>query len=326
MHILLTGGAGFIASHLAERLLRDRHALTIVDDFNDFYDPKLKRENIELLRRIGTFDLVEGDIRNSSFVDSLFVKSKFDQVVHLAARAGVRPSIQQPQLYVETNVTGTLNLLEGARRAKVPKFVFGSTSSVYGVNSKVPFSEDDAILHSISPYAATKLCAEQLCHNYHHLYGIEVVILRFFTVYGPRQRPEMAIHKFARSILKGEQIEMYGDGSTRRDYTYVADIADGVYAAMQRKLLYEIINLGDSNTVELKYLVALIEKAAGKKAKIKMIPEQPGDVPITFANIEKARRLLGYEPKVKIEEGIERFVQWYKQQKHEPRMNTDAHG
>jgi UDP-glucuronate 4-epimerase len=315
MHILLTGGAGFIASHLAERILRDGHALTIIDDFNDFYDPKLKRGNIEILGRIGKVDLIEGDIRDSLLVNSLFVNRKFDQVVHLAARAGVRPSIKDPQLYVDTNVTGTLNLLSSAQKAKVPKFVLGSTSSVYGVNSKVPFSETDAILHSISPYAATKLCAEQLCHNYHHLYGMEVVIPRFFTVYGPRQRPEMAIYKFTQAILRGEPIEMYGDGSMRRDFTYVTDIADGVYAAMQRKLGYEIINLGDSNTVELKYLISLIEKAAGKKAKIKQLPEQPGDVPVTFANIEKARRLLGYEPKVKIEKGIEQFVAWYKGQK-----------
>jgi UDP-glucuronate 4-epimerase len=312
MHILLTGGAGFIGSHLAERLLRDGHRLVIVDDFNEFYDPKLKRENVEILRRAGQFDLVEGDIRDSRLVDSLFGKREFDQVVHLAARAGVRPSIQQPQLYVETNVTGTLNLLEAARRARVPKFVFGSTSSVYGVNSKVPFSEDDAILHSISPYAATKLCAEQLCHNFHHLYGIEVVIPRFFTVYGPRQRPEMAIHKFTRAILRGEPIEMYGDGSMRRDYTYVSDIVDGVVAAMAGKFRFEIINLGDSNTVELKYLISLIQKASGKTAKIKQLSEQPGDVPITFANIAKARRLLGYEPKVKIEDGIGQFVAWYR--------------
>jgi len=312
MRILLTGGAGFIASHLAERLLRDGHSLVIVDDFNDFYDPKLKRESIEVLRRAGKFDLVEGDIRNSSLVDSLFANRKFDQVVHLAARAGVRPSIKDPQLYVDTNVTGTLNLLEAARRARAPKFVLGSTSSVYGVNSKVPFSEDDAILHSISPYAATKLCAEQLCHNYHHLYGMEVVIPRFFTVYGPRQRPEMAIHKFTQAVFRGEPIERYGDGSMRRDFTYVSDIVDGVHAAMQRNFQFEIFNLGDSNTVELKYLIGLIEKAVGKKAKIKQLPEQPGDVPITYANIDKARRLLGYEPKVKIEEGIERFVRWYK--------------
>lgn len=313
MQILLTGGAGFIGSHLAEKLLREGHALTIVDDFNDFYDPRLKRENIEILRGAGEFELVEGDIRDSSLVHSLFATRKFDQVVHLAARAGVRPSIKDPQLYVDTNVTGTLNLLEAARTAKVPKFVFGSTSSVYGVNSKVPFSEEDAILHSISPYAATKLCAEQLCHNYHHLYGMEVVITRFFTVYGPRQRPEMAIHKFARSIFQGEQIEMYGDGSTRRDYTFVSDVVDGVYAAMRAKLHYEIINLGDSNTVELRYLISLIEKSAGKRANVKQLPEQAGDVPITYANISKARRLLGYDPKVKIEEGIERFVKWYKE-------------
>jgi len=315
MDILLTGGAGFIGSHLAERLLTDGHALTIIDDFNDFYDPKLKRENIKLLQKIGNVQLVEGDIRDRAAVSKTFEGKKFDQVVHLAARAGVRPSIKDPQLYVDTNVTGTLNLLEAARRARVPKFVLGSTSSVYGVNSKVPFSETDAILHSISPYAATKLCAEQLCHNYHHLYGMEVVIPRFFTVYGPRQRPEMAIHKFTQAISRGESIEMYGDGSMRRDFTYVSDIADGVYAAMQKKLGYEIINLGDSNTIELKYLISLIENAVGIKAKIKQLPEQPGDVPITFANIDKARKLLGYEPKVTIEKGIEQFVAWYKEQK-----------
>lgn len=313
MKIMLTGGAGFIGSHLAEELLRNRHDLTILDDFNDFYDPRLKRENIEILRKLGTFDLVEGDIRDSSLVDSLFAKRTFDRVVHLAARAGVRPSIQDPQLYIDTNVTGTLNLLEGARKARVPKFVFGSTSSVYGVNSKVPFSEDDAILRSISPYAATKLCAEQLCHNYHHLYGIEVVIPRFFTVYGPRQRPEMAIHKFARAISRGEPIEMYGDGSTRRDYTFVSDIVAGVMACIDRKLGYEIINLGESHTVELRYLISLIEQNMGKKAVIKQLPEQPGDVPITYANVSKARRLLGYEPNVKIETGIELFVKWYKE-------------
>ena len=318
MEVLLTGGAGFIGSHLAERLLRDGHVVTIVDDFNDFYDQKLKRENIEALQGIGRLNLFEGDIRDRAVVRELFIGQRFGHIVHLAARAGVRPSIKDPRLYVDTNVTGTLNLLEAARRARVGKFVLGSTSSVYGINSKVPFSEDDAILHSISPYAATKLCAEQLCHNYHHLHGMETVILRFFTVYGPRQRPEMAIHKFTRAICNGEPIEMYGDGSTRRDYTYVSDIVDGVFAAMLGKFAYEIINLGDSNTVELRRLISLIEGASGKKATIHTLPEQPGDVPITYANIDKARRLLGYEPKVKIEEGIERFVAWYQKRHGKP--------
>ena len=317
MNFLVTGGAGFIGSHLSERLLRDGHRVVIVDDFNDFYDPALKRANVRAFEdkiKLVTADIC-GDLR------PVFAAQKFDAIVHLAARAGVRPSLEQPQLYTRVNIVGTQNLLELARENGVKKFVFASSSSVYGVNQKVPFSEDDPIFKPISPYAATKLSGEALSHVYHHLYGTDIVCLRFFTVYGPRQRPDLAIRKFTEAICAGKPINVFGDGTTRRDYTYIDDIMQGVLASIDRKLGYEIINLGESRTVELRELVHLIEKATGKKAQIRKLPTQPGDVPITYANVDKARRLLGYKPRVKIEEGIDRFVAWYKEH-YEPSNQT----
>ncbi len=252
--------------------------------------------------------MIEGDIRGKLPAEN------FDAIVHLAARAGVRPSLAQPRLYTDVNVAGTQNLLEFARATGVKKFVFASSSSVYGVNQKVPFSEHDPIFRPISPYAATKLAGEALCHVYHHLYGMDMVCLRFFTVYGPRQRPDLAIRKFTAAILAGQPIEVFGDGSTRRDYTHIDDILQGVLAALDRPLGFEIINLGESRTVELRELIALIEKATGKTARIHRQPLQPGDVPVTFADITKARRLLDYNPRVPIEDGIARFVDWYEHQ------------
>lgn len=311
MNFLVTGGAGFIGSHVSTRLLREGCRVVIVDDFNDFYDPAIKRRNLERVHATGTMKIHKVDIVDKAALDRVFATGKFDGVIHLAARAGVRPSIEQPLLYAQTNVTGTLNLLECARVAGIKKFIFASTSSVYGINAKIPFSESDPIFKPISPYAATKLAGEALCHTYHHLYDMDMACLRFFTVYGPSQRPDLAIHKFARLIAAGKPIEMYGDGSTRRDYTFIDDIVEGIMACVRGRFGYEIFNLGNSNTVELRYLVEVIERALGKKAIIERRPEQPGDVPVTFADVSKARRMLDYEPKTKIEQGIGKFVEWF---------------
>lgn len=314
--ILVTGGAGFIGSHLVDRLLEGGDArVTVVDNFNDFYDPAVKRSNIASHLAQEHFELVEADITDSRAMEDLFARSRFDCVVHLAARAGVRPSLEDPLAYETTNVRGTFNLLEAARRNEVPRFVFGSSSSVYGVNSKVPFTEDDPIASPISPYAVTKIAGEAACHTYSHLYGLRIVCLRLFTVYGARQRPDLAIHKFARLISKGLPIPLFGDGSTRRDYTYIDDIIAGLTAAMSYdESPFEVINLGESRTVELRRLVELIEQALCKHAIIDHQPQQPGDVPVTFADVSKARRLLGYEPATQIEDGIERFVEWFQKQ------------
>lgn len=312
MNILLTGGAGFIGSHLAERLLARGDSLTVLDDFNDYYDPSLKRRNATLIT--GRARLIEADICDTAATRAIFQSNRFDAIIHIAARAGVRPSIQQPLLYTRVNIDGTHNLLELAREFGVRKFLFASSSSVYGVNQKVPFAEDDPIFQPISPYAATKLSGEAFCHVYHHLYGLDIACLRFFTVYGPRQRPDLAIRKFTTAIATGRPIEIYGDGTTRRDYTYIDDILQGILAALDRPLGYQVINLGESRTVELRELVHLIEKELDIPAKRKPMPLQPGDVPITYADITKARRLLDYNPQVPIEEGIARFVRWYKSQ------------
>jgi UDP-glucuronate 4-epimerase len=310
MNVLVTGGAGFIGSHVVQRLLGRGDTVTLIDDFNDFYDPTLKRDNVRAFA--GKTTLIEGDICDD--LRRVFATQPFDAVIHLAARAGVRPSLAQPQLYTRVNIVGTQNLLELAREFGVKRFIFASSSSVYGVNQKVPFGEGDPIFNPISPYAATKLAGEALCHVYHHLYHLDVVCLRFFTVYGPRQRPDLAIRKFTEAILAGKPIDIYGDGSTRRDYTHIDDILQGMLACLERNFGYEIINLGESRTVELRELVRLIEKAAKKKAQIRQLPMQPGDVPITYADISKAKRLLGYQPKIAIEIGIEKFVDWYLRQ------------
>src|SRR5262245_38739780 len=316
LNVLITGGAGFIGSHLVDRLVKDGgYRVTVLDNFNDFYDPAIKRRNISAHLKQKNYELVEGDIADSNMVNNVFRDKKFDCVVHLAARAGVRPSLENPLGYENTNVRGTYVLLEAARNNGVKKFIFGSSSSVYGTNSRVPFSEDDPISNPISPYAATKIAGEAACHAYSHLYEMKVICLRFFTVYGARQRPDLAIHKFARLISQERPIPMFGDGTTRRDYTYIDDIISGLLAALKFEASnFEIFNLGESQTVELRELVALLEKALGKVAAIDYQPLQAGDVPVTYADISKARTLLGYAPLTQIEEGIERFVKWFKQQ------------
>ena len=315
MNFLVTGGVGFIGSHVCERLLEAGHAVCALDDLNDFYDPAIKQSTLrELQSRAQSFSFVHADITNRGEVDEIFGSMAFDQIIHLAARAGVRPSLENPALYQRVNVEGTVNVLEAARERGVKKITIASSSSVYGVNSKVPFSETDPIFNAISPYAASKLACEALGHVYHHVHGMDVCILRFFTVYGPRQRPDLAIHKFAQLMQSGQPIPVFGDGNTSRDYTYVDDTVDGVIAATEKEFGYEIINLGASQTVELDRLIELLEQAMGVKAEINRQPAQPGDVPITFANIEKAQRLLGYNPQVKIEDGIPRFIEWFRQQ------------
>ena len=313
-NILITGGAGFIGSHLVDRLIAEREwRVTVVDDFNDFYDPEMKRANVRQHTSDALYTLTEADIRDRASLEGTFAKTQFDCIVHLAARAGVRPSLSEPQLYAETNINGTLNLLELARQHEVKHFVFGSSSSVYGINAKLPFSEEDPVRQPISPYAATKAAGELICHSYSHLYGIRCTCLRFFTVYGARQRPDLAIHKFARLIDEGKPIPVFGDGTTRRDYTYIDDIIQGVRAAIDYDASdYEVVNLGESRTVELSELIALLERELDQKTLIDRQPLQPGDVPQTFADINKARRLLGYDPQTQIEEGIRRFVDWFR--------------
>ena len=319
--ILITGGAGFIGSHLVDRLLSEGDwQVSVVDDFNDFYDPAIKRANVSVNQKNPNYHLFEADLRDRAALERVFGENKFGCIVHLAARAGVRPSLDQPHLYAETNINGTLNLLELAREHGIRQFVFGSSSSVYGINAKVPFSEDDPVRQPISPYAATKGAGELLCHTYTHLYGTRCVCLRFFTVYGPRQRPDLAIHKFARLISEGKPIPVFGDGTTKRDYTFIDDIIAGVRASIDYvgnydKSDYEVINLGESRTVELRELISLLEKALGARAQIDRQPLQPGDVPQTYADITKARRLLGYNPQTEIEEGLHRFVDWFRRER-----------
>ena len=315
MNFLVTGGAGFIGSHVCERLLAAGHAVWVFDDLNGFYDPAVKQRNLDALAAAGgRFTVVRGDLTDRPALDALCGSVAFDQVIHLAARAGVRPSLLEPALYQRVNVEGTVNVLEAARLRGVRKITIASSSSVYGVNAKVPFSEADPIFSAISPYAASKLACEALGHVYHHVYGMDVAMLRFFTVYGPRQRPDLAIHKFARLISAGKPIPVFGDGSTARDYTYVSDTVDGVLACTQREFGFEIFNLGESQTVTLARLIELLEQALGRKAILERQPPQPGDVPITYANIEKARARLGYQPRVKVEEGIPRFVEWFRKE------------
>ena len=311
MRILVTGGAGFIGSHLVEKLIATGHEVSILDDFNDFYDPQIKRANISGVA--GDAPIHRIDLRDSNAVSLLFHREKFDAIVHLAARAGVRPSISQPQLYYDTNVGGTLHLLEAARQTGLERFIFASSSSVYGICKEVPFSEEFHLTQTISPYAATKVAGEFLCSTYSHLYQMRVVGLRFFTVYGARQRPDLAIHQFTRKILAGQPIDQFGDGTTRRDYTYIDDIIQGITAALDYQgPRFDLFNLGESETIQLKDLIAAIEKAVGKKAKINQLPEQPGDVPLTCADISKARKLLGYNPTTPLSVGLPKFVEWFR--------------
>jgi UDP-glucuronate 4-epimerase len=311
--ILVTGGAGFIGSHLCGRLLREGHRVVCLDNFDDFYNPQIKRRNTREVIGQEQFELVEGDIRDTRLIARVFRGTAFDVVVHLAARAGVRPSIDHPTLYEEVNVRGTVNLLEACREFGIKSFIFASSSSVYGGSSKVPFSEEDRVESPISPYGATKRAGELFCSTYHRLFGINIACLRYFTAYGPRQRPEMAIHKFTRLIAGNEKVPMYGDGQSMRDYTYIDDIIQGTLGAIHGNEGYEIYNLGEFRTTRLRDLIRMLEEALGKKAIIEELPEQRGDMPVTYANIEKARRRLGYAPRFSMEEGIHRFVEWYRQ-------------
>jgi UDP-glucuronate 4-epimerase len=313
MNFLVTGGAGFIGSHVCERLLRDGQSVWAFDDLNPFYDPQFKRANLREIQSLAKpFEFFHGDITDAAALHEIFSAVKFDQVIHLAARAGVRPSLEQPALCQRVNVEGTVNVLEAARKNGVKKIIIASSSSVYGVNAKVPFSESDPIFSAISPYAASKLACEALGHVYHHVHKMDVAALRFFTVYGPRQRPDLAIRKFATLIAAGKPIPVFGDGSTARDYTFVSDTIDGIIACTKQEFGFEIFNLGESETVTLRRLIELLEAALGKKAVIDRQPLQPGDVPVTFADISKARAKLDYRPKIKIEEGIKLFADWFR--------------
>ncbi len=311
MKVLLTGGAGFIGSWVGERLLDMGHGVVCIDNFNEFYDPNIKRSNIETSLANPEYELCEGDITDRALLDELFGAHRFDAIIHLAAWAGVRPSIERPEIYEEVNLGGTLNLLQRARHQKIEKFVFASSSSVYGGRTDPPFSETDSVGRPVSPYAATKRGGEVLAYTYHHLFDLNITCLRFFTVYGPRQRPEMAIHKFARHMHQEKSIPLFGDGTSSRDYTYIDDIVDGTVRALQHCKGYEIINLGESHTTTLADLVRHISTAMGVEPKIDRYPDQPGDVPITFANVDKAKELLGYNPTTLVEEGVRHFVEWY---------------
>ncbi len=311
MHYLITGGAGFIGSHLSERLLSEGHEILCIDNFNDYYDPKIKEKNLKISQDYNNFRLIRGEILDEDLLDKIFVQDQFDGIIHLAARAGVRPSVLQPKLYEEVNIRGTLNLLERAKSNNIKKFILASSSSVYGNNKKVPFSETDPVDNPISPYAATKKACELIAYTYSTLYDISTSCLRFFTVYGPRQRPDMAIHKFTKLIASGEQIPVFGDGKVKRDFTYYSDIIDGIVRSIERCKGYNIYNLGESQVIVLMDLVSLIEKYLGKKAKINWQPRQQGDVEITYADVTKAKNELDYNPMVNVETGIKQFIKWF---------------
>jgi len=308
---LVTGGAGFIGSHLVERLLRDGRRVVVLDNFDPFYDAAIKRDNLRRASSAPGFSLVEGDIRDPKAVAQALATAPVDTVIHLAARAGVRPSIKDPALYVSVNLDGTVTLLEACRREDVPTFVFGSSSSVYGDNDKVPFSEDDPVDHPVSPYAATKRAGELLAHTYHHLFGMRVSCLRFFTVYGPRQRPDLAIHAFARRIRAGEALPVFGDGTSGRDYTYVDDIVEGIVRAAERTSGFHVWNLGGSHPVTLDEMIARLARGLSKEAILDRQPPQPGDVRRTYADIARAQRDLDWRPEVGFDEGIDRFLAWF---------------
>jgi UDP-glucuronate 4-epimerase len=313
MNCLVTGGAGFIGSHVCAKLLREGHSIVILDDLNSFYDISLKQRALKDLQKLAKpLVFVQGDLLDPEAIKDCFAHGPVDQIIHLAARAGVRPSLEEPALYQRVNVEGTVHLLEAARRAGVRKVTIASSSSVYGINSRLPFSESDPVFSPISPYAASKLACEALGHVYHHVYGFDIAMLRFFTVYGPGQRPDLAIHKFAQLIWAGQPIPVFGDGSARRDYTYIDDIVEGVVACTRHTFGYEVFNLGESQTIPLTRLIELLEQSLGRKAIIDWKPPQPGDVPATYADISKARAKLGYDPQTKIEAGIPRFVEWFR--------------
>jgi len=313
MDIMVTGGAGFIGSHLCQKIISLGHNVICIDDFNDYYDPAVKEDNIRELADDSRFTLFRADITDRKAVDDILSSNNTDIIIHLAARAGVRPSLANAALYEKVNVQGTINLLDNCRDRGIKKFIFASSSSVYGGNRKMPFSETDRVDSPVSPYAATKKSGELICYTYHHLYDISVFAFRFFTVYGPRQRPEMAIHRFTRHIFEGRPIEVFGDGSTSRDYTYIDDIVNGLINSLDLVCGYEIINLGNSYPVKLDRLIRMIQEASGREAGIRYTELQPGDVPATFADIEKARKLIKYKPGTTIEEGLGLFMDWYKE-------------
>lgn len=313
MNILVTGGAGFIGSHLCERLVENHHQVTCVDNFCDFYDPEIKENNIKKLNLYPNFTLFRVDITDFKMMENVFAKKPFDMVIHLAAMAGVRPSIDNPSLYFAVNITGTVNILELCKKYNVKKIVFASSSSVYGNNEKIPFCESDNVDNPISPYAATKKAGELICHTYHSLYQMSVACLRFFTVYGPRQRPDLAIHKFTNMILEDKVIPVYGDGTTQRDYTYIDDILDGIMKSIDYIFFgvkYQVFNLGESSTISLKKMIETIERNLNKEAKKEILPMQPGDVQRTFADISKSKKILKYNPTTDFETGIQKFLEW----------------
>lgn len=310
--ILITGGAGFIGSNLCQRMLREGYRIICLDNFNNFYSPKIKEDNIKNIKSDPDFVLIRGDILDKKLLENIFLKEKIKRIIHLAALAGVRTSLEFPIKYAEVNISGTIKLLEMAKEYKVEQFIFASSSSVYGENSKIPFDEKEKNLIPISPYAATKLSGEIVCRTYQKLYHIPTTILRFFTVYGPGQRPEMAIHKFVRTILEGKPILIFGNGQSTRDYTYVYDIVDGIIKAINTPLDFEIINLGSSKPIKLKKLIKVIGEELNIEPKIIKMPDQSGDPLITYANISKAKKLLKWKPTISIEEGLKEFVNWYK--------------
>jgi UDP-glucuronate 4-epimerase len=316
MRVLVTGGAGFIGSHLCERLRRDGHEIGIVDELNDFYNPALKRRNLESVQAAGAVQFFQTDIQDSESLIKAFQAVSPEVVIHLAARAGVRPSLAEPLLYERTNVLGTLSVLEACRRCGVRKLVFASSSSIYGIANRVPFSEDDLLNLPVSVYAATKIAGEKLCYTYSHLYGLSVICLRFFTVFGPRQRPDLAIRKFVEKIDAGLPIQVFGDGTTGRDYTFVDDTVSGIVAAVGYESAFDVFNLGNSHPIQLNTMIETIERVLGKRAELQWMPDQPGDVPITYADISKARKLLGYSPATPFQEGIAKFVSWHRETAH----------
>jgi UDP-glucuronate 4-epimerase len=321
MNILITGGAGFIGSHLSEKIIALGHRVICIDNFNDYYDPAIKENNINGILDNENYRLYRADILDKQAIREIFSTSSIDLVIHLAARAGVRPSLANAVLYEKVNVEGTINLLESCREHGVDKFIFASSSSVYGGNEKTPFSEDDRVDSPVSPYAATKKSGELICYTYHHLYNISVFVYRFFTVYGPRQRPEMAIHKFSRKILDGEPIEVYGDGTSSRDYTYIDDIITGIANSLECIDGYEVINLGNSKPIRLLKLIGFIEETVGKKSIIDFRDPQPGDVFTTYADTRKARKMINFSPETPIEKGIGHFIKWYMKKKKEGIFN-----
>jgi UDP-glucuronate 4-epimerase len=324
MSVLITGGAGFIGYHLAAALIGKGMEVNLLDNFNNFYDPEIKRQNVRDLQSMGRVPLHVVDILDRDKLRHVFEVTRPDTVVHLAAWAGVRPSLEKPELYSAVNVTGTVHLLELAKEFSVRCFVFGSSSSVYGGSTRVPFAENDPVGTPVSPYAATKRAGELLCHTYAHNFAMHITCLRFFTVYGPRQRPEMAIHKFAQLMFEGKEIPIFGKGDSRRDYTYVEDIVAGILAAIEVNPCFEIVNLGESQTITLMEVVEQLQNALGKKAPLRFLPVQPGDMDITYADINRARQILGYNPQKPFKDGIRLFADWFLASKSNKKIDSNS--